>query len=169
MNKYVALLLFNLIPPSGFAADAMADKTASWLLTMAEDPLSEHTVCLMVSAVKHTEDGQTSTAVTIIYNGREFIAKTQSNIDLSYPDVGLQVDHNKPQKIGHVFKNTNVVFDTNAEQIRDEFIKGLTGRLILGFWPTWPKTKSYAIEFDLHGFTKTYQALRHCQTTGELP
>lgn len=60
----------------------------NWQLVMAEDPFSKQTSCLMVSAIKQTEDGQTNTAVSLVYNGKAFIARTESNIDLSYPGLG---------------------------------------------------------------------------------
>ena len=97
-----------------------------------------------------------------------FIAKTKSNIDLSYPEIGLKVDYNTPHTIDRLNKDTNAIFKNEAEQIRDEFIKGLSGKLTLGFWPSWPKTRAYTTEFDLRGFTKTYEAFLRCQQTGEI-
>jgi hypothetical protein len=164
MKNIYTLLLLCYLPALANAKDIQ-----NWQLVLAEDPISNQTVCLMVSAMKQTEDGQTSTPVSLIYNGKIFIAKTKSNIDLSYPDIGLQADNHTPHNIDRLHKKTSVVFDAQAIQIRDEFIKGLNGKLTLGFWPTWPKTRSFVTEFDLRGFTKTYQAFRRCQKTGELP
>lgn len=162
----IALLFIPLLLGDGTAL-AAADESANWQLRLTEDPLSNRTVCLMISVVKHTEDGQTTTPVTIIYNGDAFIAKTESNIDLSYSNSGLQVDFHKAHNIDRVHKNTNVVFVTDVPQIVEEFKKGLVGRLTLGFWPTWPKSRSYTVEFDLRGFSRTYKAFRLCQNGNE--
>jgi hypothetical protein len=170
MKKSSRLLhLWSLLMLCGIATTATADESGNWRLTTAEDPLSDQTTCLMVSAVKHIDDGQTNTPVTVIYNGKVFVVQTKSNIDLSYPNLGLQVDSSKPVAIDRVYKSTDVIFESAAEQIRNEFIKGLDARLTLGFWPTWPKTRSYTVAFDLRGFTKTYEAFHQCQQNSELP
>ncbi len=159
---YPLILLFCL------STIVIAKDTQNWQLILAEDPLSHQTACLMISATRQTDDGQSSTPVSLIFNGKVFIAKTKSNIDLSYPAIGLQVDDYKPHTIDRLNKDTNAVFENQAEKIREEFIKGLSGKLTLGFWPTWPKTRSYTTEFDLRGFTKTYEAFLRCQQTGEI-
>jgi hypothetical protein len=163
MKNVFTVLLFCYFPVIVYAAD-----TQNWQLVLAEDPLEKHTSCLMVSATKQNDDGQATTPVSLIYNGKVFIAKTKSNIDLSYPNLGLQVDNKKPHNIDHLHKNNSVVFETQSPQILGEFIKGLTGKLTLGFWPTWPKTRSFTIDFDLRGFTKIYRNFQHCQKTGEI-
>jgi hypothetical protein len=122
----------------------------------------------LVSSVKQSNDGQVTTPVSLVYNGNLFMAKTESNIDLSYAELGLQVDDNKSHTIDRLHKKTSAVFETQAPQIRDEFIKGRKARVRLGFWPSWPKTRSYVIEFDLRGFTRAYEALVQCQKTGEI-
>jgi len=161
---FTLLLLFCL---SIFAVTS-SYATENWQLILAEDPLSKQSICLMISATRQTEDGQTKTPVSLIYNGSVFIAKTKSNIDLSYPDIGLQVDNKKRHNIDRLHENSNAVFKTKTRQLLDEFINGLSAKLTLGFWPTWPKTRSYTTEFDLRGFTKTYKTFQHCQKTGDI-
>ena len=164
MKKLYLLLLLYYLP-----LNSMAMNEQSWQLVLGEEPQSDQTACLMVSAVKQTKDGQGRTKVSLVYNGKVFIARTESNIDLSYPGVGLQVDQHSSHNIDRLHKNNSVVFEAEAGQIHEEFIKGLTAKLTLGFWPSWPKTQVYVTEFDLRGFTKTYEAFRRCQQTGELP
>jgi len=147
---------------------AIADDTLNWQLVLGEDPLTNRTSCLMISATRNIDDGQGRTPVSIIYNGRAFIATTESNIDLSYASLGLQVDNKKRHGIDRIFKRKNVVFEQHSAQIVDEFIAGLNGRLRLGFWPTWPKTQSFVADFDLRGFTRIYNEFRKCQVTGEV-
>lgn len=168
MKILYALLLFSKL----FAIDsvmARAGDTDNWQLVLAEDPFSSQTACLLVSAEKQSDDGQATTAVSLVYNGNLFMAKTESNIDLSYADLGLQVGNKKPHTIDRLHRKTSAVFETQAPQIRDEFIKGLKASLRLGFWPSWPTTRSYVIEFDLRGFTQAYEAFVQCQKTGEIP
>ena len=60
----------------------------NWTTVLAEDPLSGSMACLMVSSSQVIKDGQSSTDVHFVYNGQVFIAKTKSNIDLSYETTG---------------------------------------------------------------------------------
>jgi hypothetical protein len=163
MNKKSIFLILCLLPfPS------IADDEPNWQLVLGEDPMSNKTACLMTSAKKRIDDGQGSTPVSIIYNGKAFIAATESNIDLSYADLGLQVDKKKAHSIDRLFENDSVVFEQQSRQILDEFIAGLNGRLTLGFWPTWPKTRAFTVDFDLRGFTRSYERFRQCQHTGKI-
>lgn len=164
-HKTQLITLFVLL--CSFCKVAFANN-ANWQLVLDEDPFTRQTACLMVSATKKTPDGQTTTPVHLIYNGEVLIAKTKSNVDTSYENSGLQVDLKESHNIDRLIKNNSVIFESQTDMIRDEFIKGLKARLTLGFWPTWPKTKSYTIEFDLRGFTDTYNAFQRCKKTGEI-
>ena len=140
----------------------------NWTTVLAEDPLSGSMACLMVSSSQVIKDGQSSTDVHFVYNGQVFIAKTKSNIDLSYETTGLQIDEQNLFNIDRLHNKSNVVFESQADEIRQEFINGLKAKLTLGFWPSWPKTNSFSTHFDLRGFTKSYNALVSCQVSGKL-
>ena len=142
---------------------------SNWKIETGEDPLSGQFSCYMVSSVQHSQDGQSGTQVRIVFNGTQFVVETESNIDSGYTGVGLQVDQNNPYKIDRLFKKVNAVFETQATQIRDEFIRGLNARITLGFWPSWPVTKSYQTRFNLRGFTKTYNEMLECQLKALVP
>ena len=160
------LLLVSLLFLSGIA---VGENMHNWQVVSAKDPLSRQTTCLLTSAVRSTEDGQTTTPVSLVYNGELFVARTDSNIDSSYPDLGIQVGHHERHEIDRLHKATDAVFETSADQLRDEFIRGLSAKLTLGFWPTWPKTRSYTVVFDLRGFTSAYNDFLQCQKTGSIP
>lgn len=142
---------------------------SNWKVETGEVPLSDQFGCYMVSSVQHSEDGQSGTPVRIVFNGTQFVVETESNLDLSYPDIGLQVDQNDYHKVDRLFKKVNAVFDSNTNQILDEFIRGLNARMTLGFWPSWPVTKSYQTQFNLRGFTRTYNEMVECQLEGSVP
>ena len=159
------LLLLLLL----YASQIHAADTDNWQAALAEDPLTGKSTCLLISAERQSYDGQGKTAIQLIYNGQALIARTRSNIDLSYPGVGLQVDNYDPQPIDRLLGETSVVFDSQPDKIRDQFIQGRRARLALGFWPTWPKTKTVITEFNLLGFTRAWQRFQQCQKSGELP
>ena len=104
----------------------------------------------------------------LIYSGSAFYAVTNSRIDLSYPNVGLQVGTEPVNKIERLHNKNTAVF-ANNKLIHKQFVAGRTAKLSLGFWPTWPKTITRVIEFDLVGYTKAYRQLIKCQKNGKLP
>ena len=150
------------------SAPAFASSAPAWRAVVGQDPLQNKTACLMESMQMTVHDGQTTTPVRFLYNGTAFLVTTKSNIDLTYPNVGLQVDHNAPIAIERLHKETNIVFEHDAEQIRTQFIRGLKAKLSLGFWPTWPQGETVVTEFSLIGYTKAYEAFEHCQRTGSI-
>jgi hypothetical protein len=163
MKKYLTFLFVGVVPVLLYA-----DDVKNWEVILGTDPLSQKSVCLLRSSEQTINDGQTTTPIRLIYNGMAFIAVTKSNIDVSYPDVGLRVDRQSAHQVDRVANNTKAVFETEIEGIRDEFIGGRTGRLTLGFWPTWPKTETVVTDFSLVGFSRAYKAFQHCEQTGEI-
>lgn len=138
----------------------------NWQVIFDADPLSQQPACLMESMAHVIDDGQTQTPVKLIYNGRELVAQTKSKIDLTYPNVGLQVDSKTSFGIDHLHKEKTAVFAKQSTEIHQQFIDGLTARLSLGFWPTWPQTKTRVIDFNLIGYTKAYQEFEQCRANG---
>jgi hypothetical protein len=155
------LAAFVFVSLEGFALAAPA-----WQTVVTYDALQKKTACLMESAQVAVNDGQTMTPVRFLYNGQVFLVTTESNIDLSYPNVGLQVDANSPIPVERIHKNTNIIFAHDAEQIHAQFIRGSKAHLSLGFWPTWPRGDTVIAEFSLAGFTRAHQDFIQCQRTG---
>ena len=171
MIKYLIVLL-NLsisgaLPFSAFANNSVND-AKNWKVVFEEDPASRKNACLMISKSNKMDDGQSKTAVYLIYNGRIFFARTKSNIDLSYPDLGLQIDNQPQHKISVLYKESSAAFTSNTVKMRDEFIKGLNARLTLAFWPSWPKTGSFESHFDLREFSDTYIRFLKCRKDGAI-
>jgi hypothetical protein len=150
------------------SACAFAGDQPAWRAVVGYDPLQGRTACLLESAPVTVHDGQLMTPVRILYNGTAFLATTQSNIDLSYPNVGLQVDSAAPVAIERVYKDTNVIFEHDARLIKAHFIRGSMARLSLGFWPTWPKGEAVDAEFSLIGFSRAHEEFLACEQSGLL-
>lgn len=162
-KNYVIVIgvLFQFISISAVAGE-------NWKVIIADDPVSKTSRCLMESKTQVTEDGQTKTYVKLVYTGTGLYAATKSHIDLTYPGVGLQVDSNPQLKIDKLVKEKTAVFVKDISIIHKQFIHGAKAKLALGFWPTWPKTKTRIIEFSLFGYTKAYQQFQKCNKTGKL-
>ena len=155
---YLLLACFLLLP-----SFSSAGSLGNWQVVKDYDVLTGSRGCLIESMEKQTHDGHGMTGIKLLYNGRVFIADTDSNIDMNYPNLGLSVDNGVDLSIDEIKKEKVAVFSEQAEKIKKLFIKGNRVTLTLGFWPTWPKTQAVTTEFSLIGFTKTYQEFLHCQ------
>ena len=125
------------------------------------------TRCLLESVTKIFNDGQAETVAKLVYTGDTLYAATQSNINLEYEGIGLQVDDLEQHRVDGVYMLKTAVFSKNIETIHKQFIHGLKAKVTLGFWPLIPKTKTYDIEFSLIGYTKAYHQFLECKRTEE--
>jgi len=165
MNKTQLSLILGLYLLFTIPAFAVGN----WSVTIAEDPVTHTVACLLESRTHTIDDGQTDTPVKLIFNGKQVYATTKSDIDISYPEIGLTIDKHDAHQFSKVHKNNIAIFASTAESIHKEFIAGKNAKLALGFWPTWPKTQTRIINFDLIGYTKAHQQFEECQKTGNLP
>lgn len=163
-NKKKSLIWLVLLLCCG---TSVAEEDDNWRVAVAEDPISRKNTCLLMAKEQTIQDGQSTTPVRIIYNGEVFIAVTESHIDLTYPGVGLSVDDQHTFKIDRLARRTLAVFESDVPGLREAFIKGIKGRLALGFWPTWPKGDTIVMDFSLIGFTKAEQAFQACRESGK--
>lgn len=163
MNSKLCVFLFLACLGPAMASDG------NWRAVIGYDPLQHMTVCLMESKSLTVFDGQTDTPLRLIYNGRVFRMTSQSHVDLSYPGVGLRVDGQKPFAVDTVENRTDLIFSSRADAVKEQFIAGRQAQIAVGFWPTWPRGDTVIARFSLIGFSRAYDAFRHCQTTGEPP
>lgn len=108
-------------------------------------------------------DGYSETKVKLRLMTDGLLIKTNSNVDLSFEDVGLMVDHNDFIAADGVIDEKNVVFRSELDKIIIQFIKGLRVKLYMRYWPTYPATSNYQTTFSLLGFTKAYQEYKLCK------
>jgi len=137
--------------------------TDNWRLIISNSPEGQTPACLMESATRMINDGQTETPVKLVYTGQALYAVTKSHIDLSYPEVGIQVDKHQQHPIDRLHGQDTAVFNSHINVINKQLSAGNRAKLALGFWPTWPKTRTRIIEFSLGGFTRTYKQFKNCQ------
>lgn len=150
------------------SSTAIVCAAENWQVVLDTEPGGNTARCLLESVTLTVEDGQTQTPVKLVYNGRELYAVTRSNIDLSYPNVGLTVDSKGLHKIGHLLKEKVAVFTEDVASIHQQFIDGARAKLALGFWPTWPKTQTRMMTFSLIGYKKAFQQYEQCLKTGNI-
>ena len=149
----------------GVSATAMASDTPNWVATQDTNPLTQQRACLLESATQTVNDGRTTTPMHLVFDGKSLLVVTRSKVDLTYPDLGMHVDSKAGMTIDRLHKDTSVVFDKEPDLIRDQFIRGRTAYIALGFWPTWPKSNTVITQFSLMGFTAAYHEFEDCQKT----
>ncbi len=150
---------------SGISVPVMASDLPNWTATLDTNPLTQKQACLLESVTQTINDGRTTTPMHMVFDGKSLLVVTRSKIDLSYPDVGMHVDSKAGMTVDRLHKDTSVIFDKDPDLIRDQFIRGRTAFVALGFWPTWPKSNTTITQFSLMGFTVAYHEFEDCQKT----
>ena len=119
--------------------------------------------CVLETEDTKMPDGYSETKVKLRLTPDALLVKTNSNIDLSFNDVGLVVDRKHFILADDVMDEKDVVFNSELGTIIEQFIKGLRVTLHMRFWPNYPATDNFKTTFTLIGFTKAYQEYQFCK------
>ncbi|MFO1371469.1 MAG: hypothetical protein U1F42_03430 [Candidatus Competibacteraceae bacterium] len=137
---------------------------AAWTVAMKPDPVTRQTRCLLSSEPQTTSDGYDTTPVTLIFNGSSLLVVTESEIDQSFADLQLVVDKNPPLRADKLERNMILVFGQDVPNLVQQFRVGHQATLYLRFWPSWPATQLFPVQFSLAGFSKAHDGLNNnCQ------
>ena len=109
-------------------------------------------------------DGYQDTRLKLRLGGGVLQVRTDSNIDLSFDDVGLAVDGGEFVPADAVVDEQNIRFNAVNDALLEQFIRGRSVRLYLRFWPTYPATRRYEANLSLIGFTRAYNRYRMCRS-----
>ncbi len=109
-------------------------------------------------------DGYQDTRLRLSVADGEIRVKTESNIDLSFSDVGLAVDGKDFIPADAVVDETHVLFSSNTEGLLEQFIRGHSVTVYLRFWPSYPATQRYEARFSLMGFTRAHNTYKACRS-----
>lgn len=107
-------------------------------------------------------DGYQETRLRLSVANGELRVKTESNIDVSFNDVGLAVDGKEFIAADGVADEKQVLFQSSADAIIEQFIRGRSVTVYLRFWPSYPATQRYQARFSLIGFTRAYNDYKIC-------
>lgn len=151
-----------------FAATA----AANWTAKIQPDPITRQQRCLLESDAVTTAAGHDDTTpVVLVFNGETLMVKTQSELDPSFADLQLVVDKNTPMRSDKIVQKKFLSFEQNLPDLIKQLREGRQLTVYLRFWPTWPATQSFPIQFSLAGFSKMHDAMnQNCQpSTGTNP
>ncbi|HPF60137.1 MAG TPA: hypothetical protein P5149_14575 [Candidatus Competibacteraceae bacterium] len=158
-----------LVIAAGLSGLAMAPAWANpaWTAVIRPDPVTRQSRCLLVSETLITPDGYDSTPVFLALDGMSLRIVTESELDVSFNDLRLDVDIEPPVYSNKLIQKTILVFDHDIPKLIEQFRKGKQTTVHLRFWPTWPATQSFPVQFNLIGFSKAHDSFTHgCQPTG---
>jgi hypothetical protein len=133
---------------------------AGW--TVAESPPGK-AGCVLESEEISLFDGYADTRLRISVADGVLRVRTESNIDFSFDDVGLEVDGKGFIPADAVVDEKDVLFSSAMDTLIDQFIHGRRATLYLRFWPTYPATQRYTARISLIGFTRGYSDFQACR------
>lgn len=88
------------------------------------------------------------------------MVETESAVDLSYEETGIRL---QPAAITPFTKVVNTNGVELSQDKRDELARATEFTLLMGFWPTWPRTGIREIPLPLEGLRPAVAALELCQ------
>lgn len=132
----------------GLALPAHGD---GWVVKRVPDPQDARPRCMLESPRRVIDGGYTPTSVLVRVDTRLVQVVTESDIDLSFHDVGLRVDDGGLTPPDAVHAQQGLVFARNAAPYIKALQQGKTLSVDLRFWPTWPSQGRRTVTFDLDG------------------
>ncbi len=123
---------------------------------------SNESHCILKSIPVQMDDGQGGTRVTFWLTPGLLQFKTNSDIDLSYRGIGIQVDGGRSFVLESVEHRTNPQIMKQRQALLDSMQNGQSLRLTLGFWPTWPATHTYEVTIPLTSFGTAFKTWETC-------
>ena len=131
-----------------------------WTLDRQRDLVDGASRCVLLSPAFTIFDGYYPAKMWLRINPVRTWVQTDSNIDTSYPAQGLRVDDGALTPFAKQLADAQTVY-TDAPVLHD-LSEARTLTVALGFWPTWPKTKTQTASVDLAGFANAAAALQAC-------
>jgi len=143
---------------------AQAAEDAAWQTVRAEDPYAGTNGCVLRSRQLDMPDGYHGARVQLTLGEKALSVVTDSNIDPSYPGQGIAVDGGAPiaPDAPFPYHGQGAVFILDRDDLVQQFRRGSTAELALGFWPTWPITETQRLNISLRGFSAAHDAFLAC-------
>jgi len=139
----------------------------SWSVRLGAHPITNTKVCLMEKKF-FIHDGSSSLAARMIVVGKDVIIAVNGRVDKNYKSTGLKVDWRRRVPFHRIVSNKAngwdyVVFRGMGKELKvHKFELGAFARVTLGFWPTWPATRTHTSAVSLDGFTVSHAAHKVC-------
>jgi hypothetical protein len=150
------------VTSAGSAEPAAPGGGEHWSAVRIFDPFRNESRCVAESARQVINDGHQDTTIFLRVDQSSLLVLTESNVDLSRPNVGVRIDDGELIKPDKMYLDQNVLFESTASRIIAQFKPGLMVQVSLHFWPTWPSKGLKTATFSLVGFTRAFAQLPGC-------
>ncbi|WP_299872926.1 peptidoglycan-binding protein [uncultured Cocleimonas sp.] len=131
----------------------------NWILDRGN---KTNTKCSLSYRKIRMADGQGGTLVNLSITNDRITFKTESNIDTTYKQTGIKIG-DKPQiPIESLLNELSIAYKQQYQSLIKDMLSAKKMTLTLGFWPTWPVTQAYSVNFELENFPSAQQALISC-------
>ena len=107
-------------------------------------------------------DGHGGTQVYLSITKDRIVFKTGANIDTSYEQTGITIDHKHQIPIETLLNEFSIAYEQQYQSMIKDMTSAEKMTLSLGFWPTWPVTQTYSVNFELGDFPSAQKALMSC-------
>jgi hypothetical protein len=135
---------------------------ATWTIQRSTGTAGGTGDCYLQSDTKPVSDGYQDTRATILVQHEAILVQTAAPLDVSFADIGMQVDKQALMPMDTVSERKTALFTTQYATLIEQFKRGNAVRVQLRFWPTWPVTGTHDVTFSLLGFTKAYTNMLAC-------
>ncbi len=107
-------------------------------------------------------DGQGVTQVYLTITKNSIIFKTESNIDITYEKTGITINQSSQVPIEALLDKFSITYIKQYQNLIKDMSSTHKVTLTLGFWPTWPVTQTYSVDFEFGDFPSAQEALISC-------
>ena len=154
--RYIVVFAAVIVLLSGWETSAV------WTVKRPGDVAPGQGRCFLELTPMTVSDGYQDIQVAMVVRADAVLIRTESPLDASFADIGMQVDTQTFVPMDAVADRKVAVFTTQYPRLIAQFKQGNKVRVQLRFWPTWPETGIHAVTFSLVGFSKAYTAMLAC-------
>lgn len=128
----------------------------TWVLSSSQNHCSLKTIAVSM------DDGAGKTPIYLELTNNAWLIQTKSDIDMTYPDIGLFLSNGTQIPLESVVKDTRIAITKQKQQLTDALKTSERIRVALGFWPTWPVSKTRSKTISVAHFPQAFSAWETC-------
>jgi len=118
--------------------------------------------CYLMSKHVKIRDGHGGGKLRLLVDDGKMLLISTSNIDMSYSDAGFSFGGGDVLPLESLYSETAVLVASTYAALLANMQSNSIMTVRLGFWPSWPVTKSYQARIEMEGFTPALSQLQAC-------
>ncbi len=141
-------------------------KKPQWFTVIGKHLITGVKECQLTSSTQTIFDGVSKIKIKFVFSRLHLLIATNANIDTSYKNTGVAIntaERTRKFSLYDTNKKTNIVLANFTIKHVMHVINAKSISVTLGFWPSWPKTKTHTVNVKLDGFTNAYRKFLKCK------